>query len=356
MKINKLSIFLLFGLLVSCANGTKKVSLANEFIMDYWDNYVIDESPDYMVKDQDEYYPVPLRYEFKEKDDVTKREVLVSTNKNMDDAVKYVSSGKFVDIENLYANTDYYLKEFAYNGSDVVYKSDVKHYQTSDYPRTLRIPNVHNTRDIGGLKTEDGHRVKQGLVYRGANLDEIKGKEISLMVDELGIKTDFDLRREDEGYVGVDSPLGQDVNYINISGVAYADGENGIKYLPNKDTIRREIEVFANKDNYPIYFHCVVGRDRTGTLGIILESLLGVDIDTVLKEYGLSFFSTYAYVDGQTVDDMFYHADNVILHIMYKGQKEIGDTLAKRTENWLIDTIGVSKEDIDTIRDILIDK
>lgn len=354
MKLKHISFLLLFGLVLSCnknTDNTLRVSLANPLIMDYWDNYVRCYSVAYM-DGNDLYYPVPLHYEFEKKDNVNKREVFISTNENMDESMKYVTTDNFIDIEHLYANTKYYLKFNEYDGEEKVSSSDVQKIETLDYPRALNIPRVSNTRDIGNLPTKDGHRLAQGKIYRGANLDSIRDDGISVLAGELGVNTDLDLRKPGEGSAGLGSPaIG--LNYINISGVMYVAGDGGIRASNNAETIRKEIQVFANPDNYPIYFHCAVGRDRTGTLAIILEALLGVEKDMILKEYELSFLSASGF--NESPEELLMYAENVVGYIAFTGQENPNDDLAACTKNWLVNDIGVTEEEIDIIKDIMID-
>ena len=52
------------------------------------------------------------------------------------------------------------------------------------------------------------------------------------------------------------------------------------------------ISAFADPNNYPMNFHCAVGRDRTGTTAFLILGLLGVDEETLIREYYSSFFSS----------------------------------------------------------------
>ena len=54
------------------------------------------------------------------------------------------------------------------------------------------------------------------------------------------------------------------------------------------------MELFANPDNYPIYFHCMGGADRTGMIAIYLRALAGEDDETIHLDYELTGISTYA--------------------------------------------------------------
>ena len=352
MKLKSLLFFPIIALTISCSSGVKKYSLANPLIMDYWDNYEMGNTARHLSKTEENYYPVPLHYELEEAKDAIRREVYVSNNKKMENALKINTTRSFVDIENLYANSTYYIRVDTVT-IDGVTKGKVNKFHTLDYPRTLKIEGVSNTRDIGGLKTTDKRKVAQGKIYRGAHLDSVTIDGIGTMVDKLGIKTDLDLRAEGEGLAGVCSPI-DELNYINISGCYYTFGEKGISSVLNAETIKAEVEVFANPDNYPIYFHCAVGRDRTGTLAMILLALLGVDMDTILKEYELTFFSTLGHPGTTTVLDFLAYAEQVLVYITAYGFRDEKDTLADCAKNWLMDDIGVSEKDIETIKEIML--
>ena len=54
--------------------------------------------------------------------------------------------------------------------------------------------------------------------------------------------------------------------------------------LARWDAMRDALKVFCDEANYPIYFHCKAGADRTGTLAFFLEGICGcsqtdIDID-----------------------------------------------------------------------------
>ena len=319
-----------------------KISLVNNIIKDYWDNYSLYSSSKYQEY-EDKYCPIPFHYVFKKDNLVIKRDIYLSLKEDMSDSKKYVSYDDYIDIEDLYGNTDYYLRVDTYDKEGNITKGNVELIHTLDYPRTIYIDGVSNTRDIGGLPTGDGQRVVQGKVYRGANLDDITPEGIK-KIKELGIKTILDLREDNH------TPKIEGINYIKIEGVTYFGTDMCVKNDSNKNIIKKEIEVFANPSNYPIYVHCVAGRDRTGTLIILLLSLLGVDRKNIIKEYELSFFSKLGYTKDVPVSELVDQADDVINYII---SKYTGESLMERTKKWLIKDIGVNEEEIKTIESII---
>ena len=41
------------------------------------------------------------------------------------------------------------------------------------------------------------------------------------------------------------------------------------------------MEFFAEEENYPIYFHCRGGADRTGMIAMLLRAIAGVSDETI---------------------------------------------------------------------------
>ncbi|CAD7702126.1 unnamed protein product [Ostreobium quekettii] len=53
----------------------------------------------------------------------------------------------------------------------------------------------------------------------------------------------------------------------------------------SKENIAKAIRVFADESNYPILVHCVHGKDRTGLIVMLLQSLCGVPKQSIVKDY-----------------------------------------------------------------------
>lgn len=272
-----------------------------------------------------------------------------------------------VTIENPFANTNYYWQVIATKrNGDRVY-SKIFDFKTADTIRTVLVDGVSNTRDIGGYDTDFGY-VKQGLVYRSARLESISAEGKETLINKLGVKTDLDLRGQSEStgtnnrqnpaslekYYVFDTPMY--ATYISENWQSEEDAEksqnSGINAKKNYAVIGEIMRVFANKDNYPIDFHCAVGRDRTGTVSMLLKSVLGYKQCDIVNDYFVSMFSTTgAWAKEYTFDNY----NNVKFVFDYLNSFS-GDTLADKTSNYLINKCGVTQEEIDTIRNIMTGK
>ena len=152
-----------------------------------------------------------------------------------------------------------------------------------------------NVRDWGGKHIRGGGRTKQGVVYRGSQLQKnfaLTDAAKKVMLDELKIRTDLDLRYDSQ-VKGMDSsPLGPSVQWRHYAINAYDSfkKENREVQFP---LWRDAVKVFADEKNYPVYFHCYAGVDRTGELAMLLDFLLDVDEEETMLDYEFSSMANF---------------------------------------------------------------
>ena len=172
----------------------------------------------------------------------------------------------------------------------------VRFFTRPELPRFIYVPGVTNVRDIGGLSACNGKKIRFGMVYRGAQHEKwgqqkgITGEGKRVLLEDLKLKAILDLRGETEGRRVMEKDVRK---YVKIPSLAYATWQNdGIFSKEQMDHIRKIFGVFAQKNSYPLYFHCQGGGDRTGTIAFLLEVVLGVCLEDAEKEYEYSNLST----------------------------------------------------------------
>ena len=270
--------------------------------------------------------------------------VLIADNPEMMNAKTYLSQETTLEVQNLLVDTDYY---WAVEMGGV--RSDVGTFHTAKTLRTFWIEGVSNTRDIGGWLTEDGeYRVKYDVVFRGARFDEITDAGRAAVAD-LGIKTDIDLRADGEG---ASAPLGNGVRFFRAGKKGAAmyymydsrtisdfDGE----YVPG--TVNA-MSVFADSGNFPAYFHCSYGRDRTGTLAFLLLGVLGVSREDIERDYEMTYLSFYG---GGGIAVVGYIPNLINMMDWVQETYAPNGTLKEACEGYLL-AAGVPEEQITAIR------
>ena len=245
-----------------------------------------------------------------------------------------------VSIDNLQTGTTYYYQVTvagkAYSGS----------FCTAPSNRFVSVPGVENLRDIGGYQTLDGKTVKQGLLIRGCELDGIKNEDyvvsdqdIAIMQSIFGFVYDLDLRSPEIVEGDYQSVFGSQVGHKFYDAPTYAQ----IFRQDYLDSMRAIFADLANPDNYPMYLHCTWGRDRTGTIVLLLHGLLNVSKEDALQEYWLTGYVTPSVAENDKMDALF------LLLNPYEG-----DTFQEKVINYLTTTVGVTPEEIASIQSIFL--
>ena len=258
--------------------------------------------------------------------------VKISENSNLSDGKTYTTTSKSLSLYNLKIGTKYYWQVSC--GSSV--SSTSSFTTSSSAPRNLYISKVTNCRDIGGWSTGSGS-VKQGLLYRTAKLDSISDKGKSTMLDDLGIKTEIDLRETTETGVG-SSALGSSVKYCNVAMV-----NGGNRLTKNKEKVNDVFAILADKNNYPIVFHCSAGADRTGLIAFLINGLLGVSESDLVRDFS---FTNFGNIGGSRGHD-------ALNDYLPKVKTASGSTLAEQMYNYLVNDTGVSASYLDSVISIL---
>ena len=197
--------------------------------------------------------------------------VTISEKEDLSDGITYQTKEAKLDVYNLKVGTKYYWSVSSSDGVSKVFTFETE----SGYPRFIKADNISNMRDLGGYKTLDGKYIKQGIVYRSGQLEDANESGRDVVLNQLGIKTDLDLR----GAAGGSAIPG--LNKISIPLKWYQH----IFDEANKADVKRTMLAFADENNYPILFHCSLGRDRTGTTAFLLLALCGVDEETIVRDY-----------------------------------------------------------------------
>ncbi|MFD0555513.1 protein-tyrosine phosphatase [Stackebrandtia endophytica] len=183
----------------------------------------------------------------------------------------------------------------------------------SDHGR-IELSGALNLRDLGGLRTADGARVRDGRLYRSDSLAKLTDEDFE-RVAGLGLRLVVDFRTEDE--VASDGPdrLPEQVRRLALPvgggsiqqfyGLAMGGdpaklrevlGNGGAQRIMmdiNRGFVSNEDErgKFGDAlrlmidDELPLLFHCTAGKDRTGWMAAVVLSLLGVPREAILADY-----------------------------------------------------------------------
>lgn len=245
-------------------------------------------------------------------------------------------------------------------GAGVPTRSATATFQTEDHaPRLLHVHAIPNFRDIGGRIGLDGRRVRQGLVYRssGFNLNasdedpatgtrtpgatRIDDANRGYLLNTLGIRTDIDLRSDDECFGMTGSPLGPSVRWAHFETWAY----QGYQDEWCRGQVAQILRIFLDPAAYPIDFHCISGADRTGSLAFLINALLGVEEEELWRDWETTgFWST---------EPHFNHEER-FLKLLGGFQSRPGATLREKAEDYVL-SAGFTQDDLARLRELLLE-
>jgi protein-tyrosine phosphatase len=154
-----------------------------------------------------------------------------------------------------------------------------------------------NFRDVGGYTGAGGKTVKWGKIFRSGALPLLSERDYALL-SGLKIKSIVDLRSLDEREVAA-TQLDDRTGALFISNdypikplmrnFGAGNGEN--VYVGMEIMLKPQYRAIFSRllaDDGAVMYHCSAGQDRTGLASALVLSALGVDRETILKDYHLS--------------------------------------------------------------------
>ena len=219
-------------------------------------------------------------------------------------------------------------------GSNDVKMQNSKQAENTDMPKpdshSIGLAGVRNARELGGYLTSDGREVKRGVLLRTAGLNTATEDDINKLKCEYHLSVCIDFRSEMERtnapepvidgvrslflpvididemmkqYFGKESPgslsgapdissmdqidmliYAIDTNIVTnkmyIEFLASEQGQNSYHVLFE--------ELYNLHEGNALLFHCTQGKDRTGIAAMLILGVLGIDEDTILRDYELT--------------------------------------------------------------------
>lgn len=279
-----------------------------------------------------------------------------------------VSAGEYyVTVTNLAPNAHYAYKVTAADGT-VMTEGEFDTY--GSIHQVYFKHSVRNGRDLGGWKTYDGTKmVKYRQIYRGGRLETStisKSGKKALLAE--GIKAQLDIRSYKDMN---DGPTLPELEFcapdIETGGDSMLKQDGGEKTRQSMQFI-----IDCLKADKPVFFHCSLGRDRTGTLAMILLGVLDVVEGDISKEYEVTYFAprgwsiatseTYTTFQNYRTKWAYKPAAEYIWAGKYPNgtytfnddvNDPAYDRFSVRVEKYLLD-IGISQADIDAYREMML--
>ena len=248
---------------------------------------------------------------------------------------------------------------------------------TNQAPRTILAiapdgDKVKNIRDVGSwpLQSTTGKKMNQGVIYRGGHLDHF----LNSTADQRAasalacLKSEIELRNIDRpgDYEGVSSSFAAtNCAYVNcgldfdaggwINYGTQIDADDGNGWYTNQ--LRKVFSALGTPGMLPSYFHCRIGTDRTGIVGLLLLGMMGVEEEVLYRDYLMSNFANIGGSRDTSVPENFlryilrgYCNDGKYAYT--SNDATYGRSVASRCRQYL-EMCGVTSAELETITQAL---
>lgn len=177
--------------------------------------------------------------------------------------------------------------------------------------REIRAEGAVNLRDLGGYETAEGRRLRWRQLLRSGHFADLSEAGQRAVLD-LGIRTVVDLREiwEQEAMPSTWCRAG-DIEMVHAPRSLHQVFDNRQllqwdKNAPLAEARRQRVDAYRRKpvqfapglkrlfgvlardEGYPVVFHCMTGKDRTGFAAAVILSWLGVPRERVVSDYLLT--------------------------------------------------------------------
>jgi protein tyrosine/serine phosphatase/8-oxo-dGTP pyrophosphatase MutT (NUDIX family) len=225
--------------------------------------------------------------------------------------------------------------------------------------RRVPFDKIENFRDLGGYASNYGE-TSFGVVYRSGSLCDATAKDLDRMA-ELGIKTVIDLRDDNAKADRPDKTIG-DARFKQYSLPVNGNGRipknrydmvnSYIEMLEDPSSARKIFLTIARCEK-PCVIHCTAGKDRTGSIIMVLLLASGVPFHDVNADYMLSF----PYLTRLSRQTKRNHPDfpSAVLTPSVLFLKRVANKFTKKygTVNQYFSAIGIGEDDIVLLENLI---
>ncbi len=168
--------------------------------------------------------------------------------------------------------------------------------------KPMELTGAKNVRDLGGYQTKEGKVTKFNSLLRADALHLLTDEDCKILYD-YGVRCIIDLRSAEEAEREPDKlpKVYSEVEYLHVPIQDHVRANRYSEEFPpsmwelyrwllddSKESFRIIFQTIAQYQDACVMFHCSGGKDRTGTIAMLLLKLAGVDDATIIGDYAVT--------------------------------------------------------------------
>ncbi len=167
----------------------------------------------------------------------------------------------------------------------------------------LNFKTIDNIRDLGGIKTADGHTIVLGRLLRSSDLHKLSAKELDILKNKYNLRVVIDFRSTNSSIHRRDL-IDNTIKYYHKYTLKFLETNSynqEITIDPDEffmgvyrslalqeeamEAYRKFFRIVIENDEGAILWHCTSGKDRTGIAAALLLRILGCDMETIYQQH-----------------------------------------------------------------------
>ena len=230
---------------------------------------------------------------------------------------------------------------------------------------------IRNMRDLGGLRTADGRKIKPQMLIRSAHLAQAEEQDTENISEVIDLRTPAERQESPDRTYGCEYtplPVFEEIN----AGISHEEKARE-RAIPNMEILYgmlierypdafRRILLRIMQHDYSkgaILWHCTEGKDRCGITTALVLEMLGVDRETIMEDYlktnlvnipkAAEIHDRLLETHGKEFADSVYRAFIADECYLKSAWKAMGD-------NFITEKLGIDREKIEVFRKLILEE
>ena len=239
--------------------------------------------------------------------------------------------------------------------------------------KPMLLTTIRNIRDLGGMLTADGRAIRPRCLIRSAHLGSASEDDLQFLRKEGGLAAVLDLRTNQERLEKPDHADGFTCFAIPViddlrAGITHEKGVEekefpDMAFLYRLMVTRPETQAGFARALHQIFtwdysqgailWHCTEGKDRCGMTAALVLEALGVDRDSIMRDYLETNRTSLLRARG-VYERLLPLRGEVFARSVYRAyvadERYLRAAWDAMGENYLTDTLHISQAEIDAFR------